>query len=217
MPASRNLSARELFGFLVWRDLGIRYKQTILGGLSVVFQPLTAMMVFALFLKRLAGIQTDDGPCALFTLSRLVHCTFFANSVSMSSNNLAGNQDLVSKIYFPPVFMPLGKHRRPRALPNNWPPSGTGIRSHLGDDRIPAFGASARAIGLRLRSLSRPAFFYFFQNCLSFGAWSGASRTSSAPEFPSQILGHNWGSASNLSICALPNAMQAVRRPTPYG
>jgi lipopolysaccharide transport system permease protein len=99
--------SRELFGFLVWRDIKIRYKQTILGGFWAVFQPLTAMLVFTLFFNRLAGIQTDGTPYPLFAFSGLVLWTFFANSVSMSSNSLVGNQVLVSKIYFPRIFIPL--------------------------------------------------------------------------------------------------------------
>jgi lipopolysaccharide transport system permease protein len=99
--------SRELFGFLVWRDIKIRYKQTILGGLWAVFQPLTAMLVFTLFFNRLAGIHTDGPPYPLFAFSGLVLWTFFANSVSMSSNSLVGNQGLVSKIYFPRIFIPL--------------------------------------------------------------------------------------------------------------
>src|ERR1700688_1683311 len=99
--------SRELFGFLVWRDIKIRYKQTILGGLWAVFQPLTAMLVFTLFFNRLAGIQTDGPPYPLFAFSGLVLWTFFANSASMSSNSLVGNQGLVCKIYFPRIFIPL--------------------------------------------------------------------------------------------------------------
>jgi lipopolysaccharide transport system permease protein len=99
--------SRELFGFLIWRDIKIRYKQTILGGLWAVFQPLTAMLVFTLFFHRLAGIQTDGPPYPLFAFSGLVLWSFFANSVSMSSNSLVGNQVLVSKIYFPRIFIPL--------------------------------------------------------------------------------------------------------------
>ena len=99
--------SRELLGFLVLRDIKIRYKQTILGGLWAVFQPLTAMLVFTLFFNRLAGIQTDGPPYPLFAFSGLVLWTFFTNSVSMSSNSLVGNQVLVSKIYFPRIFIPL--------------------------------------------------------------------------------------------------------------
>lgn len=98
---------RELFGFLVWRDIKIRYKQTLLGGLWAVFQPLMAMIIFTVFFNRLAGIQTDGPPYPLFAYSGLVLWTFFANSVSISSNSLVGNQALVSKVYFPRVFIPL--------------------------------------------------------------------------------------------------------------
>lgn len=98
---------RELFQFLVWRDIKIRYKQTVLGGLWAILQPLLPMIVFTLFFNRLAGIQTDGPPYPLFTYSGLVLWTFFANAVSMSSNSLVGNQALVSKVYFPRVFIPL--------------------------------------------------------------------------------------------------------------
>jgi lipopolysaccharide transport system permease protein len=98
---------RELFAFLVWRDIKIRYRQTVLGGLWALFQPLLAMLIFTVVFGRLAGIRTDGPPYPLFAYSGLVLWTFFANSVSMSSNSLVGNQALVSKIYFPRVFIPL--------------------------------------------------------------------------------------------------------------
>jgi lipopolysaccharide transport system permease protein len=98
---------RELFQFLIWRDIKIRYKQTLFGGAWAVLQPLLPMIVFTLFFNRLAGIQTDGPPYPLFTYSGLVLWTFFANAVSSSSNSLVGNQALVSKVYFPRVFIPL--------------------------------------------------------------------------------------------------------------
>jgi lipopolysaccharide transport system permease protein len=98
---------RELFAFLVWRDIQIRYKQTVLGGLWALFQPLLAMLIFTVVFGRLAGIRADGPPYSLFSYSGLVLWTFFANSVSISSNSLVGNQGLVSKIYFPRVFIPL--------------------------------------------------------------------------------------------------------------
>jgi lipopolysaccharide transport system permease protein len=98
---------RELFAFLVWRDIKIRYKQTVLGGMWALFQPLLAMLIFTVVFGRLARIRTDGPPYPLFTYSGLVLWTFFANSVSISSNSLVGNQVLVSKIYFPRVFIPL--------------------------------------------------------------------------------------------------------------
>lgn len=98
---------RELFGFLVWRDMSIRYKQTILGGLWAILQPLLAMLIFSVFFNRLAGIQGDGVPYPLFAYSGLLLWTFFANSISVSSNSLVGNQFLISKIYFPRIFIPI--------------------------------------------------------------------------------------------------------------
>ncbi len=98
---------RELLGFLIWRDLKIRYKQTLLGGIWAVLQPLFAMLVFTVFFHRLAGLHSDGPPYALFVYSGLVAWTFFANSVSGASNSLIGNQHLISKVYFPRIFIPI--------------------------------------------------------------------------------------------------------------
>lgn len=98
---------RELFGFLIWRDITIRYKQTFLGGLWAVLQPLLAMLIFTVFFNRLGGIHGNGIPYPLFAYSGLVLWTFFANAISMSSNSLVGNQVLVSKVYFPRLFIPL--------------------------------------------------------------------------------------------------------------
>lgn len=100
-------ATRELFNFLVWRDVKVRYKQTLLGGLWAVLQPLLAMLIFTVFFNRLAGIGTDGPPYPLFAYTGLVLWTFFSNSISMASNSLVGNQVLVSKVYFPRVFIPL--------------------------------------------------------------------------------------------------------------
>lgn len=101
------IAGRELFRFLVWRDVKIRYKQTAFGGLWAVFQPLFAMLIFTVFFNKLAGITADGPPYPLFAYTGLVLWTFFANAVSMSSNSLVGNQTLVSKVYFPRIFIPL--------------------------------------------------------------------------------------------------------------
>ncbi len=101
------IAGRELFRFLVWRDIKIRYKQTAFGGLWAVFQPLLGMLIFTIFFNRLAGISADGPPYPLFSYSGLVLWNFFANSVAMSSNSLVGNQVLVSKVYFPRIFIPL--------------------------------------------------------------------------------------------------------------
>ena len=99
---------RELLGFLVWRDIKIRYRQTLLGGLWAVLQPLVAMAIFTFVFNRLAGVRSDGPPYPLFALAGLVPWTFFSSGVSTSSNSLVANQHLVSKIYFPRVFIPLG-------------------------------------------------------------------------------------------------------------
>jgi lipopolysaccharide transport system permease protein len=99
--------ARELFAFLVWRDVRIRYKQTALGALWAVLQPLMAMLVFTAVFNRVAGIRSDQAPYPLFAYTGLTLWTFFTNAVSMSSNSLVGNQALVSKVYFPRVLIPL--------------------------------------------------------------------------------------------------------------
>ena len=99
---------RELLGFLVWRDIKIRYRQTVLGGLWAILQPLTAMLVFTFVFNRLAGIRSDGPPYPLFAFAGLAPWTFFANAVTASSNSLVANQHLVSKIYFPRVFIPIG-------------------------------------------------------------------------------------------------------------
>ena len=99
---------RELLGFLIWRDIKIRYRQTLLGGLWAVLQPLVAMLIFTFVFNRLAGVHSDGPPYPLFAFAGLAPWTFFSNSVSASSNSLVANQQLVSKIYFPRVFIPLG-------------------------------------------------------------------------------------------------------------
>jgi lipopolysaccharide transport system permease protein len=98
---------RELFSVLVWRDVKIRYKQTLLGGLWAILQPLLAMLIFTVFFNRLGGIKAGAIPYPLFAYSGLVLWTFFSNAVSLSSNSLVGNQVLVSKVYFPRIFIPL--------------------------------------------------------------------------------------------------------------
>lgn len=99
---------RELLAFLVWRDIKIRYRQTLLGGLWAVLQPLIAMLIFTFVFNRLAGVKSDGPPYPLFAFAGLAPWTFFSSAVSQSSNSLVTNQQLVSKVYFPRVFIPLG-------------------------------------------------------------------------------------------------------------
>ena len=99
---------RDLFAFLVWRDIKVRYRQTLLGGLWAVLQPLMAMLIFTAIFHRMAGVPSDGAPYPLFAFAGLAPWTFFSGGISQSSNSLIGNQNLVSKIYFPRVFIPLG-------------------------------------------------------------------------------------------------------------
>ncbi len=97
---------RELFYFLTWRDVKIRYKQTILGAAWAIFQPLLTTLVFTLFFGKLAGVPSDNIPYPLFAFAGLLPWTFFANAVSMSSNSLVGNAHLITKVYFPRIVIP---------------------------------------------------------------------------------------------------------------
>jgi lipopolysaccharide transport system permease protein len=99
---------RELLAFLVWRDVKIRYRQTLLGGLWAILQPFIAMLIFSFIFNRLAHVQSDGPPYKLFAYAGLVPWTFFSTSVTQSSNSLIANQQLVSKVYFPRIFIPLG-------------------------------------------------------------------------------------------------------------
>ncbi len=101
---------RELLAFLIWRDIKIRYRQTVLGGLWAILQPLVAMYIFTFVFHRIAGVDGDgDGtPYPLFAFAGLAPWMFFASSVQQASTSLLSNQHLVSKIYFPRLFIPLG-------------------------------------------------------------------------------------------------------------
>ena len=99
---------RELLGFLVWRDVKIRYRQTVLGAAWAVLQPLLLMVIFSALFHRIGKVESGGATYSLFAFAGLLAWTFFANAVTASSNSLIGNQNLVSKIYFPRVFIPLG-------------------------------------------------------------------------------------------------------------
>lgn len=96
---------RELLFFLTWRDVKVRYKQTLLGVAWAVLQPLLTMIIFTLFFGRLAGIKSDV-PYPLFAYAGLLPWTFFANAVSSSGNSLVGSANLITKIYFPRMIIP---------------------------------------------------------------------------------------------------------------
>lgn len=100
-------SYRELLYFLVWRDIKIRYKQTVLGASWAVIQPFFTMIVFSLFFGRLAKVPSDGLPYPVFSYAALLPWMFFANGLQQASNSLITNANLVKKIYFPRLAIPL--------------------------------------------------------------------------------------------------------------
>ena len=97
---------RELFYFLTWRDVKVRYKQTSLGAAWAVLQPLGNMILFTLLFGRLAKLPSDGIPYPLFAYAGLLPWTFFANAVGSSGNSLVGSSHLITKVYFPRMIIP---------------------------------------------------------------------------------------------------------------
>lgn len=97
---------RELFYFMTWRDIKVRYKQTALGAAWAVLQPLLAMIVFSIFFGKLAGIPSGDVPYPVFAYTALVPWTFFATAVTQASNSLVEQEAVLSKVYFPRLIVP---------------------------------------------------------------------------------------------------------------
>lgn len=98
---------RELLYFLTWRDIKVRYKQTFLGAAWAIIQPIFTMIVFSLFFGKLAGIPSDGVPYPIFSFSALVPWSFFAYGLSQSSNSLVDSANLITKVYFPRLIVPL--------------------------------------------------------------------------------------------------------------
>jgi lipopolysaccharide transport system permease protein len=98
---------RELLYFLVWRDIKVRYKQTALGAAWAILQPVLTMVVFTLFFGNLAKVPSDGIPYPLFSFTGLVPWTLFAYSLTESSGSLVSNQNLITKVYFPRLIIPL--------------------------------------------------------------------------------------------------------------
>jgi lipopolysaccharide transport system permease protein len=98
---------RELLYFLTWRDIKVRYKQTVLGASWAIIQPFFTMIVFSLFFGRLAKIPSDGIPYPIFSFAALVPWTFFANGLTQSSNSLVGSANLIKKVYFPRLVIPI--------------------------------------------------------------------------------------------------------------
>lgn len=98
---------RELLYFLVWRDIKVRYKQTALGATWAIIQPFFTMVVFSLFFGHLAKMPSDGIPYPIFSFAALVPWAFFVNGLSQSSNSLVGSSNLITKVYFPRLIIPL--------------------------------------------------------------------------------------------------------------
>lgn len=98
---------RELLYFLTWRDVKVRYKQTALGALWAILQPLLTMVVFTIFFGRLAKIPSDGIPYPIFAFTALVPWTFFANGVTLSANSLVQSANILKKVYFPRLLIPV--------------------------------------------------------------------------------------------------------------
>ena len=98
---------RELMYFLSWRDIKVRYKQTALGAAWAMIQPFMTMVVFSIFFGNLAKMPSDGIPYPLFAYAALVPWTFFANSLTQASNSLVQNSNMLKKIYFPRLVMPI--------------------------------------------------------------------------------------------------------------
>jgi len=97
---------RELLWIFAWRDIKVRYKQTVLGVLWVIFQPLVSTVIFTFFFGRLAKIPSYDLPYSLFVLCGLVFWNFFSNSVSSASASMHTNEGIIKKVYFPKIILP---------------------------------------------------------------------------------------------------------------
>jgi len=98
---------RELLYFLIWRDFKVRYKQTALGAAWAIIQPFFTMIVFSLFFGKLAKVPSDGIPYPIFSYTALLPWTFFANGLSQASNSLVGSANLITKVYFPRLVIPL--------------------------------------------------------------------------------------------------------------
>jgi lipopolysaccharide transport system permease protein len=100
---------RELFYFLAWRDILVRYKQTVIGVAWAVIRPFATMVVFTVVFSRIAKLQSPSAvPYALLVMAAMLPWQFFATALSESSNSLLGNANLISKIYFPRLIVPAG-------------------------------------------------------------------------------------------------------------
>lgn len=97
---------RELLYFLAWRDVKVRYKQTVIGALWAVLQPFLTMVVFSVIFGRLLGLETEGAPYPVFTYAALLPWTFFSGALTRSGVSLVSDANLISKVYFPRLILP---------------------------------------------------------------------------------------------------------------
>lgn len=100
---------RELLYFLVWRDIKVRYKQTVLGATWAIIQPLFTMVIFTIFFGRLAKIPSDGVPYPIFAYAALVPWTLFSHGLNQCSNSMVSSANLIKKVYFPRLALPIAK------------------------------------------------------------------------------------------------------------
>ena len=100
---------REVLYYLVWRDIKVRYRQTVIGMAWAVIQPFMTMVVFSIFFGRLAQMPSDGVPYPVFAFAALVPWTFFANGLTLSANSLVHSGHLITKVYFPRLLVPVGR------------------------------------------------------------------------------------------------------------
>jgi len=100
---------RELLYFFVWRDVRVRYKQTVLGAAWAIIQPFFTMVVFSVFFGRLAKVPSDGIPYPIFSYAALVPWTFFAQGLNQASNSMVRYANLITKVYFPRLAIPIAR------------------------------------------------------------------------------------------------------------
>lgn len=100
-------SYRDLLLFLIWRDITVRYRQTLLGAAWAIIQPFFTMIVFSLFFGRLAKVPSDGIPYPIFAYTALLPWTYFSTALGQSANSLVGSANLITKVYFPRLIIPV--------------------------------------------------------------------------------------------------------------
>ena len=104
---------RELFYFLVWRDVKIRYKQTVIGAAWAIVQPVMTMVIFTVIFGNFAKIPSDGLPYAIFSYTALLPWNYFSQAITRSGNSLVGDSNLIKKVYFPRLIIPLASVSSP--------------------------------------------------------------------------------------------------------